>query len=120
MVLRMMKQRRAPVSRDEWATRVERWRRSGLPLQQFSDGAGLSARSLEKWASRLRQMDRDKPVVGEVAGSSESRGGFLELRAEVARVASFELSVGEYRLGVPASFDEGALGRLLEVLEARR
>ena len=116
----MKQQRRAPVGRDEWEKRVERWQHSGLPLKEFADGAGLSARSLEKWASRFRQMERGKAAVGAVSGNGVSGAGFVELRTQVASVAGFELRVGEYRLEVPASFDEGALGRLLGVLEARR
>src|SRR5262245_17895954 len=121
-----------------WAKRVERWRESGLTAKEFAAELGVNANTLAHWGWRLRQdMERPKrrrrgPVGAKAAGWVEVVAGDATRSAiETVHVASapaaappkavwFEMVLGGGRvLRVPADFDDGALGRLLAVVEAR-
>ena len=88
---------------------LERRDREGLTYRELARRTGESPRTLAWWGSRLRR------------GRSRSRG-FVELVARPAsaapRAGSFEIVLGSGRRVVaPVDFDEGALRRLLVVLE---
>ena len=44
---------RKRAGRDEWAKRVARWQRSGLPGRAFAEQTGLNAHTLTFWKWRL-------------------------------------------------------------------
>lgn len=111
-------------SAEEWAKRVERWRDSGLTAKEFAAETGLNAGTLSHWAWKL----------GAAAGeaSSRRRGGgsvaqrdsapqFVELPATavLGSGAMLEVVVGEFRVRVPAGFDEETLVRVLRAVGAR-
>jgi hypothetical protein len=88
---------------------LKRRERQGLTYRELARQSGESPRTLAWWSSRLRR------------GRSRSRG-FVELvpksGSTAARGGSFEIVLGSGRRVVaPADFDEGALRRLLVVLE---
>ena len=97
--------------REQWAERVERWRRSGLTAKRFAASIGVSPGSLTHWAWRLGREARTRsplPALIEVVprGACDNR---------------FELALSDgRRLHIPASFEAAALERLLAVLEAGR
>ena len=123
-----------------WAKRVERWRESGLTAKEFAAELGINANTLTHWGWRLRQ-DTERPKRRRRRGpvGSAKAAGWVEVVAgdatrsaiETVPVASapagapskaawFEMVLGGGRvLRVPADFDDGALGRLLAVVEAR-
>ena len=88
---------------------LERRERQGLTYRELARQTGESPRTLAWWSSRLRRA------------RSRSRG-FVELVAKPAstapRAGSFEIVLGSgRRVLAPAEFDEGALRRLLAILE---
>ena len=88
---------------------LERRDREGLSYRELARRTGESPRTLAWWSSRLRR------------GRGRSRG-FVELVAKpgstAPRAGSFEIVLGSGRRVVaPAGFEEGALRRLLAVLE---
>ena len=93
-------------SREEWARLVAEWRGSGLTQKGFARRKGIAAATLSWWSCRLRRERRGTAlvpvqVIGGAAGGED-----------------FRLDLGGGRtLHVPASFDEGALRRMLAVLE---
>jgi hypothetical protein len=88
---------------------LERRERQGLTYRELARQTGESPTTLAWWSSRLRR---------ERGGSR----GFVELvpkpGSTTPRPGSFEIVLGSGRRVVaPADFDEGALRRLLGVLE---
>jgi hypothetical protein len=43
--------------REEWRTRVERWRDSGLTAREFAAETGINAGTLQFWSYKLRKAD---------------------------------------------------------------
>ncbi len=88
---------------------LERRDREGLTYRELARQTGESPRTLAWWSSRLRRdRGRSRSFVELVARSSgaESRRG------------NFEIVLGSgLRVVAPADFEEGALRRLLAVLE---
>jgi transposase len=98
---------RAP--RDEWAKRVERWKRSGLTAAVFAQREGLNAGTLFWWSSKLGRAQRTpRPVVEVVVVPSMAAVRTTALAVEVR---------DGVRVRVPAGFDEDTLRRLLRLLE---
>src|SRR5262245_43322660 len=88
---------------------LERREREGLTYRELARRTGESPTTLAWWSSRLRRE------------RSRSRG-FVELVPRTgtgaSRPGSFEIVLGSGRRVVtPADFEEGALRRLLAVLE---
>jgi hypothetical protein len=54
------KKKRAPVEREEWAKRVERWRDSGLTTAEFAAELGVS----EAQTPFLKALSTDAIVAG--------------------------------------------------------
>jgi hypothetical protein len=102
-----MRRRRA-----EWSKLVARWAASGESAAVFASTAGVNAGTLWRWRRELKG-----------ARTTESVGPALAKLVEVrpARLPGddrFEVHpAGGRSVGVPASFDEAALARLLRVLE---
>lgn len=102
----------ARTKRDEWAKRVERWKRSGLSAMAFGEREGFNGYTLRWWSSQLNR----EPLV------EEPRPKFVELVVPAAPViaesASIEVVVRDgVRVVVPNDFDENTLRRVLRVVE---
>ena len=100
--------------RDQWAKRVEGWRRSGLSAMAFAEREGFNGYTLRWWACQLRR----EPYTEEL------RPKFVEVVVPAAPVlsesASIEVVVRDgVRVVVPNNFDENTLRRLLRVVEVR-
>jgi hypothetical protein len=116
-------------SREAWAKRVERWKDSGLTAAEFAAETGLKAHSLSWWKWRLsgagtkgaqgaRRRGTRKAVE---IGTTPPPVTFVEMPSVVRPgVSSLELVLSSStRIVVPPDFDATALGRLLDLLEAR-
>jgi transposase len=106
--------------RQEWAQRVERWRRSGLTARRFAASIGVKATTLSHWAWRLNRerRDRQRPAVRRraVAGGVDATR-FIELIPGRSEERRFEIELADgRRVRVPADFDAPALRRLLALL----
>lgn len=104
-------------SREVWAKRVGRWKRSGLTSAEFGAREGFNGQTLKFWKWKLGK-DRRRP-----ASRMRPKPSFVELSAPipVPPVSSkFEVDVGARRVRFESSFDAAALSRVLDVLEARR
>ena len=107
------RKRRVQWSRKEWARRVAEWRRSGLPAPEFCRRRGGSAKTLRWWAWRLAATAAE--ATGLVAVEVER-----PRNAEAGRGGAFEVQLGNgVVVRVGPSFDELALGRLLDCLVER-
>jgi hypothetical protein len=87
---------------------VAAWVKSGRSCKEYAATAGINARTLSWWKSKLR-------------GSTPA--SFVEVTAQVAAAAPeagvLELIVGRTTLRVRGRVDSDALARVLDVLEAR-
>lgn len=97
--------------RDEWAKRVEGWKRSGLSAAAFAEREGFNAYTLRWWSSQLRR----EPIIEDL------RPKFVELVVQspvIGEQTPIEVVVrGAVRLVVPINFDENTLRRVLRVVE---
>jgi hypothetical protein len=98
----------------EWRKLVARWEASGESAAVFASVVGVSAGTLWRWR---RELSRE--TVSESTGPALAR--LVEVRpTALAADDWFEIRLAAgLRIGVPASFDEVALERLLRVLEAQ-
>jgi transposase-like protein len=105
-----MKQRRRRPK--EWRRLLAEWDESGESAVGFAGRIGVSAQTLYRWRTALEGLPRRADVA--------ALAKIVEVRA--ARPVPddrFELRLaGGRSVGVPTSFDEAALARLLRVLEA--
>ena len=109
--------------RDEWAERVRRWRRSGLPAKEFAHSVGINSGTLTYWACRLGRERRLRDAASPRSEVSRPAPdvGFVEIMAGSGGDCRFELELGNgRRLRIPASFEAPVLERLLAVLEGVR
>jgi hypothetical protein len=116
------------VSRDVWAKRVERWRESGLTAKEFSAEIGIKSHSLTYWAWKLgaaakaekaQRSEPEKPSEPERLEWVEVATPRPDTSDSMSAPTALELVVGRATVRVPPRFDAAALGRLLDVLEAR-
>lgn len=78
-------------SEQAWRELVERQARSGLSVQAFCRGEGISPWGLYGWRSRMRgQAKRDVPVVRRPA-SAQPTAGFINLGALEPRGSRCEI-----------------------------
>jgi transposase len=108
-----------------WATRVERWRRSGLTAAQFAAREGINRHTLAYWKWKLRHGPQPPPRRESQSAGVVRATDFVELvatRGEVAEpTPAFEVVLAHgYRVRLADGFAGEALTRLLNVLEARR
>ena len=101
--------------REEWRSTIAEWRASGLSREEYCEPRGLNARTMAWWEGTLARGGRG-------GGGSRARATkFVEVTSAVAGIDTrLELELGGVHVRVPASFDDGALRRVLAVLEARR
>lgn len=107
-------------SPEEWRSRIERWRGSGLTAEKFATELGINAGTLKFWAYKLNKAKREGS--GQVAPSKKKRTAaaapFVEVRT--ASESCFEIELGNgRRLRVPSGFEARALERLLGLLEQK-
>lgn len=111
-----------------WVKRVERWRDSGLRLKEFAAEIGVNANTLAGWRWRLGAQARGEaheapspPRFLEIVTPSEvPERSAASASAEQAVAEPFELILsGGQRVRVPVQFDDRALRRLVDALEAR-
>ena len=108
------------MSREEqWARHVEAWRSSGESARAYCERRGLKVSSFRYWARRIRERDEQ---LGGAADAAPVRMAAVRTRPsrDESRATAIRLQIGEVSVEVDGSFDEQALGRLLDLLEARR
>ena len=107
--------------RATWSKRVESWKRSGLTATEFAARHGLHAKTLTWWRWKLgRRTEGAALTVRKAATTAMGPLTFVEMTSGVSSREPFELVLAsDVRVRVPASFDERALTRLLDVLERR-
>lgn len=98
--------------RDDWAKRVEGWKRSGLSAMAFAEREGFNGYTLRCWALQLKR----EPIIADL------RPKFVEVVVPVPVTPviadSIEVVVRDgLRLVVPKNFDENTLRRVLRVVE---
>lgn len=93
--------------REDWPKLVARWEASGESAAVFARHVGTKAVTLYRWRRELRQ-----------AATGPALAKIVEVRpARLAADDRFEVRLGDGRsVGVPPTFDAGALERLLRVL----
>jgi hypothetical protein len=102
-----------------WATRVERWRRSGLDATTFARRERCNPRTLTYWRWRLGKMaagparQQAAPVMSFVEVVTAPAAGTVDAPVEVVLPAG-------YRLRLTAEVTPALLETVLTVLEAPR
>ena len=123
-----------PMVREQWAKRVERWKDSGLSAKEFAAELGINERSLSWWrwqlskgettapSERRRRRRRSQPTSAAITKPATITPlTFVEMTAiPITKDALEVILPTTVRICVRAGFDEGTLGRLLDVLERRR
>lgn len=110
-------------SRETWAKRVERWKDSGLTGKEFAAELGVNAHSLAWWKWRLSSAAAAKASPRRARSTRRAPPPLTFVEMTKAAIAPEALEIvlpSSVRVRVPAAFDARALGRLLEVLDARR
>ena len=115
-----------------WAKRVERWKDSGLTVKEFAAEIGVNANTLSNWNWKLSKehsvsAQKQKKSKREPARKKPEKKSapdpiqFIEVaQPQVASDVRFEIELRRgHRLFVPTCFNADALGRLVDVLEAR-
>ena len=113
-------------TRETWAKRIEKWKASGRTAEEFASELGVRAKTLVWWGWCLGSKRAARSARGEkraltVRARAESITPLTFI--EMTRPPSDALEVvlrTDVRVRVPATFDPGALVRLLDVLEQRR
>lgn len=100
--------RHRPRPRAEWEAIVQAWRAGDLTQREFARRRGIAPTTLSWWSCKVGGKGRGKaPAFVPVRLVGGAAGG-----------GDFRLELGGGRtLHVPMSFEEGALRRLLAVLE---
>ncbi len=117
-------------TREEWATRVAKWKDSGLSAQSFAAEIGVNAKTLTWWRANLLRTATSGRSKRSVVGPRDARTSHtpppvkpLEFVQMTAAFESEPLEVvlrTSVRIRVRRGFDSLTLGRLLDVLESRR
>ena len=91
---------------------VGEWKESGESAVEFASRLGVSTQTVYRWRAILEGVPR--------TATTASLAKIVEVRtARQPGSERFEVRLTDGRsVGVPASFDETALARLLRVLEA--
>jgi hypothetical protein len=98
--------------REEWPKLLARWEASGESAAEFAARVGVNAMTVCRWRRELRGAAEQ--------ASSAALAKIVEVRPARLRADDrFEVRLAGGRcVGVPPSFDDAALARLLRVLEA--
>jgi hypothetical protein len=122
-------------SREVWQKRVERWRDSGLPAEQFAAEVGINAGNLRQWSYRLnaerrRAEEKRSPMEAEALTWVEVSAATPYAATTTKPVPPPEPTVppaapteklelvlaSGMTVRVPAHFEPAALRRLLTVV----
>jgi transposase len=117
-------------TRETWAARVARWKDSGLTAAEYASKLGVKAHTLKWWRWRLDAkaptgrakralVRRSAEPIGKPAPMA-SPLTFVEMTAAVDTDRLEVVLASSVRISVRPGFDGATLGRLLDVLEARR
>ena len=121
--------KRSEEKRAYWRDVLERQRESGLSVRQFCREHQVSEASFHSWKRRIAGDDRDDAASSEdgdqkllakkqVARQTENAAVFIPVRVSAAGGSALEIVHPRgHVLRVPAVFDEGALRRVLGVLD---
>jgi hypothetical protein len=107
-------------NREEWRTRVERWKDSGLTAQQFAGEMGINAGTLQFWKYKLGKPEAKKPRRRQPRATAALVSSLIEVHPATSAIVEtrFEIDLANgRRLRVPSVFDPSALKSLLAVLE---
>ena len=105
-----------PATQARWLEHVRAWKASGLPGKDYAARAGINARTLSWYASRLRVDSKKIESLDAVS----SLDGFIEVIATEHHVREpLEIHVRGVSIRVPVDFDDTTLSRVLDILEAR-
>lgn len=96
--------------RAEWTRLVAEWEAGALSQKAFAKGKGIATTTLSWWACRLRREAREHAALVAVDVVDDAPAVAGEFRVELS---------GGRTVFVPASFDAGALRRLVSALEER-
>jgi transposase len=114
-------------TREEWAARVARWKDSGLTAAAFGAQEGISPGGLTWWKWRLASKESKRALAQrsvKVASKAETARisplTFVEMTATMHGAALEVVLPSSIRVQVRPGFDGATLGRLLDVLGARR
>jgi hypothetical protein len=112
-------------TRAEWAARIARQRESGLTIGQYAAQIGVRPRTLSWWKWQLGL--KPKPALVRRATTPVAKAAvaispltFVEMTSAVESDRLELVLRSDVRVRVRPGFDGGTLGRLLDVLEARR
>lgn len=116
-------------AREVWAERVAKLTESGLTLREFASQLGINHRSLSWWKwqlaskapdtapKRTRRRQAPAPIA---KATTISPLTFVEMTATTETDGLEVVLPSSVRIRVRRGFDAATLGRLLDVLEARR
>ena len=119
-----MTEKRARVSREVWAKRVERWGDSGLTAAEFARELGINASTLTYWKYTLGKESNGAAKRAEASTpkprpAAAAETAFVRVDAPTHTERRFELELpGGQRVWIPMGFDETSLRRLVSVLGA--
>jgi len=116
------------MAREVWAERVAKLKESGLTTQEFASQVGVNHRSLSWWkwhlASKARGTAPKRTLhsrsPAQIAKTTISPLTFVEMTAATGTDRLELVLPSSIRILVRPGFDAATLGRLLDVLEARR
>jgi transposase-like protein len=101
-------------TREQARAVLEKHASSGLTVREFAEREGLESARLYRWRERLGVGNGQHLAAS--AASIPERAAFVEVRAQRPSRIELVLRTGHV-LFIPDSFDAGALGRLVEILE---
>ena len=115
-------------TREEWATRVAKWRESGLSAPAFAAQIGVKAKTLTWWRANLVRLAASGPPKRALARPRDARNGssppkpleFVEMTAAIESEPLEVVLSTSVRIRVRRDFDSQTLARLLDILESRR
>lgn len=95
--------------RAEWERLVRRWRASGKSVKAFAEGHGVRAGTLQWWAWKLGQEQRESPMPFVP----------VEVSAPLAAPSeTIDLEVAGMQVRVPVGADVAYVARLVDALRA--
>jgi hypothetical protein len=107
-----------PVTKTFWLEHVRAWKASELSCRDYAEQTGLNFRTLAWYGSRLKAELDAKPATN---GTNRIASGFIEILPAQRRNTAepIELLLRNVSIRLPPNFDEHALVRVLDILEAR-
>jgi hypothetical protein len=121
--------KRSEEKRAYWRSMLERQLASGLNVRQFCKEERISEASFHNWKSKLagggrkakassERGGRKRPTRKQLGKRNDNAAVFIPLRVSAAAGNLLEIVHPRgYVVRVPAVFDEGALGQVLDLLD---